>query len=101
VAGQIRELVRQAERESLQGIDDRAADTYEPLAVIARIAGEDWPDRIRAAAEEQTGGLAPTGATQLMPDVIACFHGLSQGKMFSRDLAAHLMSQKGQQKGQS
>ena len=30
-------------------VDDRAADTWEPLAAVADHAGQDWPERARAA----------------------------------------------------
>lgn len=32
------------------GVEDRAADTWEPLMAIADLAGGDWPDRARTAA---------------------------------------------------
>lgn len=32
-------------------VEDRAADTWEPLVAIAEVAGGDWPKRSRAAAE--------------------------------------------------
>ena len=32
------------------GVEDRAADMWEPLLAVADIAGGDWPDRARAAA---------------------------------------------------
>jgi len=31
-------------------LEDRAADTWEPLMAVADLAGRDWPDRARAAA---------------------------------------------------
>jgi hypothetical protein len=33
-------------------LEDRAADTWEPLFVIADLAGGDWPVRVRVAAEK-------------------------------------------------
>jgi hypothetical protein len=33
-------------------LEDRAADTWEPLFVIADLAGGDWPGRVRVAAEK-------------------------------------------------
>ena len=37
------------------GITDRSADIWEPLLVIAEMAGGDWPNRARAAASYLTG----------------------------------------------
>src|SRR5262249_48028773 len=37
------------------GIEDRAADIWEPLIAIADEAGGDWPKRARAAAVSLTG----------------------------------------------
>ena len=39
-----------AEPEMPTGIEDRAADCWEPLLAIADEAGDDWPDRAREAA---------------------------------------------------
>jgi hypothetical protein len=33
-------------------LEDRAADTWEPLFVVADLAGSDWPGRVRVAAEK-------------------------------------------------
>jgi hypothetical protein len=35
-------------------LEDRAADTWEPLIAVADLAGGDWPDRARKAAEALT-----------------------------------------------
>jgi hypothetical protein len=39
-------------------LEDRAADTWEPLIAIADLAGGDWPDRARAAATTLTAAEA-------------------------------------------
>ena len=36
-------------------VEDRAADTWEPLFVVADLAGGDWPDRVRRACLAMTG----------------------------------------------
>ena len=36
-------------------VEDRAADTWEPLFVVAELAGGDWPDRARRACLAMTG----------------------------------------------
>ena len=59
-----------AEPELSRGIEDRAADCWEPLLAIADAAGGDWPKRARAAAsylanrgkdEAQTTGVELLG----------------------------------------
>jgi hypothetical protein len=47
-----------AEPELPKGIEDRAADSWEPLLAIADEAGNDWPKRARAAATHLTGRAA-------------------------------------------
>lgn len=47
-------------------VEDRAADTWEPLVAIADLAGGDWPERGRAACVALVGAEAGTGeATSL------------------------------------
>ncbi|GIG58873.1 hypothetical protein Lfu02_32450 [Longispora fulva] len=41
-------------------LEDRAADTWEPLIAIADLAGGDWPDRARAAAVVLTAAADDT-----------------------------------------
>lgn len=36
-------------------VEDRAADTWEPLFIVAGLAGGDWPDRARRACIAMTG----------------------------------------------
>ncbi|MFD4191374.1 MULTISPECIES: DUF3631 domain-containing protein [Amycolatopsis] len=42
-------------------VEDRAADTWEPLVAVADHAGGDWPERARAAAVEMTREHNETG----------------------------------------
>ncbi|UUO03629.1 DUF3631 domain-containing protein [Mycolicibacterium novocastrense] len=39
-------------------VQDRAADTWEPLVAVADLAGGAWPERARAACTAMTGGAA-------------------------------------------
>jgi Protein of unknown function (DUF3631) len=39
-------------------LEDRAADTWEPLIAVADLAGDDWPDRARTAARSMTAAEA-------------------------------------------
>jgi hypothetical protein len=42
-------------------LEDRAADTWEPLSVVADHAGAHWPDRARSAAVQFTAEAADNG----------------------------------------
>jgi Protein of unknown function (DUF3631) len=67
-----------AEREPRlpDGINDRLADSWEPLLAIAELADEGWIERARTAAARIAGGHvmdeASTGV-QLLGDIRACF----------------------------
>jgi len=72
-------------------LNDRAADTWEPLLALADIAGVQWP----ALAREAAVGLAaaaqehnPIGT--LFLDVLIYFCLNKVDRVFSRTLAAHL-----------
>jgi hypothetical protein len=45
-------------------VDDRAADNWTPLVAIADLAGGDWPDRARKAAEALTAEADESAAEQ-------------------------------------
>lgn len=58
-------------------IEDRAADTWEPLIAVADLAGGDWPKRSRHAAEvlteEQEESDPDSPATRLLADCRTAF----------------------------
>jgi hypothetical protein len=61
-------------------VDDRAADTWEPLVAVADLAGRDWPNRARKAvtaltAEAEDAGEVSTGV-RLLVDLRAAFTAL-------------------------
>ncbi|WP_205669072.1 DUF3631 domain-containing protein [Amycolatopsis suaedae] len=60
-------------------VEDRAADTWEPLVAVADHAGHGWPDRARAAAVALTQQAADTGeksdGVRLLVDCRAAFSG--------------------------
>jgi hypothetical protein len=66
LAGQLTEWLR-ADLDTLERaepampVDDRAADTWEPLVIVADHAGGDWPERARAAALAMTREASDTG----------------------------------------
>lgn len=47
-----RHLTQLREAEPDMPVEDRAADTWEPLVIVADTAGGSWPERIRAACRE-------------------------------------------------
>ena len=58
------------------GVEDRAADVWEPLLAIADIAGGEWPKLARDAAEALVGEARETPATlgvRLLADIRAAF----------------------------
>ena len=58
-------------------VEDRAADTWEPLVAVADLAAGSWPDRARAAAELLTAEHDDTGevmtSTALLADCRTAF----------------------------
>jgi hypothetical protein len=86
-----REAIAQHPKIAGEGLNDRAADTFDPLFVIARLAGEEWEKKLRAAAL----ALCSTADTEnsgsgLILDVLDIFSENGQDKMFSRDIVASL-----------
>ncbi|MEU7863881.1 DUF3631 domain-containing protein [Nonomuraea sp. NPDC049141] len=57
------DLTTLEEAEPAMPVEDRAADTWEPLVIIADHAGGPWPDRARAAALALTAEADDNGHT--------------------------------------
>ncbi|MEO3869572.1 DUF3631 domain-containing protein [Nonomuraea sp. B12E4] len=55
------DLTRLEEAEPAMPVEDRAADTWEPLVIIADHAGGTWPDRARASAIAMTAEADDNG----------------------------------------
>jgi hypothetical protein len=83
LGGELAEWVN-AQRERLSDaepdmpIEDRAADTWEPLIAIADLAGGDWPEHARLAAKTLTDDAAErdvdnNAATRLLADLRSVF----------------------------
>ncbi len=77
-------------------VDDRAADTWEPLVCVADLAGGDWPDRARSAcaamvraAEENSEGQSLN--VKLLADVRGVFDMAGVAFLSSADLVGHLL----------
>ncbi|MFI9319716.1 DUF3631 domain-containing protein [Kitasatospora aureofaciens] len=69
--------------EPFMPVEDRAADTWEPLVIVADLAGGPWPRRARQAskrmvdAEVQTEEDNPGGA-RILADIRRIFHAASE-----------------------
>ncbi|MFI6907342.1 DUF3631 domain-containing protein [Nonomuraea sp. NPDC050394] len=65
------------EAEPAMPVEDRAADTWEPLVIIADHAGASWPDRARAAAlaltAEADDNGTPSAGLRLLTDCRQAF----------------------------
>ena len=74
-----------------EALNDRAADIWEPLLVIADLAGGTWPEMARAAAI----GLSAVSdeqdfTTRLLNDIQAICGAYETDKLFSRQLVEAL-----------
>jgi hypothetical protein len=79
-----------------EGLNDRAADTFDPLYVIARQAGGEWEGKLHAAALALTAAAdSDNAAAELLLDILAIFMEIGWGKIFSRDLARLLREGEG------
>jgi hypothetical protein len=73
------------------GLNDRAADTFDPLYVIARQAGGDWEAKLHAAALALTAAAdSDNAAAELLLDIFFIFLDTGCEKIFSRELAGLL-----------
>lgn len=79
---------------SIQGLNDRANDAWEPLLAIAELAGEHWPKLARQAAITLHGleGEAPSIGAELLADVQTIFEDKKVTRIFSADLLEALLT---------
>ena len=72
----------------IEGINDRAADNWQPLQAIAELAGKEWPGKCRHAAIHLAGieEEAPSVNVELLMDIAEMFHEKSVTKLFTADL---------------
>ena len=72
-------------------LHDRAADIWEPLFVLADLAGGSWPETARTAAISFTAGSPENNCIgSLMLDIVGIFTQNDADRMFSRDIVAWL-----------
>jgi putative DNA primase/helicase len=85
-------LLRDAQPQMPAGLNDRAADGWEPLFAIADQAGEQWPQRARVAAlaiANNSGDETDT-AIMLLGDLRELFAAESSGVLFTNDILTAL-----------
>ncbi|HTV40311.1 MAG TPA: DUF3631 domain-containing protein [Candidatus Sulfotelmatobacter sp.] len=83
--------IRECEKIHGDGLNDRAADTFDPLYVIARLAGQDWEQKLHTAAL----ALAPvaqsrSSGTELLQDIYAMLVLSKETRMFTRTILTFL-----------
>ena len=77
------------------GLNDRAADTFDPLYVIARLAGGEWEGKLHAAALALTAAQSENVGAGLLLDIFSIFVEWGREKIFSRELVNILRDGKG------
>jgi len=85
------EAIASARPEIPAGQSDRTVDIWEPLHVLAHLAGGEWPEMARQAMAALTASAQernPIGS--LFLDILLCFTQAKADRMFSRTLAAEL-----------
>jgi len=65
---------------------NRNADNWRPLFAIADLCGEDWPDRVRAAAAALAPREVESIGPKLLADIRSQFDEQKTDRMFSTDL---------------
>jgi hypothetical protein len=71
-----------------EGLNDRAADTFDPLYVIARLAGAGWEQKLHTAALAlSSSALTNNSGSELLMDIFSVFIQSGREKILIRDLA--------------
>lgn len=82
--------------EDAMPVEDRAADTWEPLVAVADLAGGEWPEAVRLAAKKMTKSEATEGESgdsaglELLQDLRSVW-AESEPKLHSRTLLGRLV----------
>jgi putative DNA primase/helicase len=88
------ESLKGAEPEMPTGFDNRLGDNYRLLLAIADLAGGEWPERARQAAQRISGTAdATSAATRLLAAIRAAFDQTVGGDISSADLVAKLTAE--------
>lgn len=78
------------------GIEDRAADIWEPLIAIADAAGGEWPDRTRSACIElvaESRNITPSLGVRLLADLKDAFGNLDHMSTFDILSSLHIIEE--------
>jgi len=74
-----------------EGLNDRAADTFDPLYVIARLAGAEWEQKLHTAALALAATVSSQNpSTELLLDILSVCAEYHRERIFSSDLVAFL-----------
>ena len=85
------ERIAGARPELPESLNDRAADIWEPLLVLADLAGGDWPRLARLAAEGlSTSAQESSPIAALLAELAVVFVEIDGNQVFSRTLVAVL-----------
>jgi hypothetical protein len=92
LAEEHREVIARAKPEIPKTLNDRAADIWEPLFVIADLARGEWPEKARAAALALTAGAQQSSpAGSLLFDLAYLFEFVfRKERAFSQDIVKSL-----------
>jgi len=94
-ADQVREKAAKCRPTLPNEIVDRNADVWEPLIVVAEMAGGSWPARAREAGLQliaaSKAGTQPSLGVQLLGDIRACF-GDEDDRLPSKELLKRLLA---------
>jgi hypothetical protein len=83
--------IASARPEIPEGLNDRAADIWEPLLALADLAGGEWPSKARAAAVTLNASAQESSAIgTLLLDIFTVFVFSRQERLFSRALVQGL-----------
>jgi putative DNA primase/helicase len=86
-----RDAIAQSPKIRGEGLNDRAADTFDPLYVIARLAGNGWEQKLHAAALALAStAFADNSGAELLLDILSIFIQSAREKILIRDLALTL-----------
>lgn len=82
--------------EPVMPVEDRAADTWEPLVAVADLAGGVWPRRARAAAtvltaEADAAAVEESLGMKLLTDIKTVFDTIKKPAISSEELVAALL----------
>jgi Protein of unknown function (DUF3631) len=86
-----REALAQVEVPTLEWLNERAEEVWEPLFAVGLVAGGGWYARLREAAERLSGGQTTTSpGVELLGDIRAIFTARGIDRLTSNDLASAL-----------